>query len=183
MKKPRAKRINGSLRDSFMAKFKEDFWTGCWLWTASTDQKGYGHLRHGGKDYKAHRLSYEFFKGPIPEGEGFHGTCVLHTCDTPNCVNPEHLTLGTNLDNILDMRAKGRDISKGENRYNSKLTEEDVAKIKKDPRTLAQIAADYPVGYKQIGRIKQGVRWRHTNRPEVVAIGNQLHTTPPNRPM
>lgn len=171
MKKPRAKRINGSIRDSFMNKFELDFWTGCWLWTASTDQKGYGHLRHGGKDYKAHRLSYEFHIGPIPEGEGFHGMCVMHKCDTPGCVNPEHLTLGTNLDNIKDMWAKGRE-SRGEERHNAKLTEEDVIKILNDPRDNAQIAADYPVNRKQISRIKLGLRWKHLAQHKVVAIGN-----------
>lgn len=173
MKKPRAKRINGSLKESFMNKFKPDFWTGCWLWTASTDQKGYGHLRHGGKDFKAHRLSYEYHIGPIPEGEGFHGTCVMHKCDNPSCVNPDHLELGSNLDNIMDMRAKDRD-SKGESRYNAKLTAEDVIKIINDPRDNGQIARDYPVNRKQISRIKLGLRWRHISRPKVVAVGNHI---------
>jgi len=170
MKKPRAKRINGSLRDSFMDKFKLDFWTGCWLWTASTDQKGYGHLRHGGKDYKAHRLSYEFHIGPIPEGEGFHGTCVMHKCDTPGCVNPEHLTLGSNLDNILDMRAKQRE-SRGESRYNAKLTPEDVIKIINDPRDNGQIAQDYPVNRRTISKLKNGQRWRHITQTEAAQSG------------
>jgi hypothetical protein len=158
----------GSLEESFRAKFEIDFWTGCWLWTACTDDKGYGRIRHGGKEYAAHRLSYELFVGPIPPGEGYHGTCVMHLCDTPGCVCPEHLTLGTNLDNILDMRAKGRD-TKGEERYNAKLTEEDVANIKKDTRYQYVIAAQYGVNQSQISRIKNDRRWRHTNRIEVAS--------------
>lgn len=163
-----SKRVSGSLKESFMAKFEIDFWTGCWMWTAATCDKGYGHLRKGGKDYRAHVLSYEFFKGPIPEGNDYHGTCVLHQCDRPGCVNPDHLFLGTNLENILDMRAKDRDC-KGEDRPNSKLTEENVADIKKDTRYQYLIAADYGINQSQVSRIKNSQRWRHTSRIEVAS--------------
>ena len=80
--------------------------TGCHLWIGGADPDGYGVIsRQGrrGKQERAHRVAYELFVGPIPDG-----ICVLHRCDTPACVNPEHLFLGTNLDNVRDRDAKGR---------------------------------------------------------------------------
>jgi hypothetical protein len=92
-----------------MPTMKEQFWanvdrTGnCWLWTACRDRYGYGRLSAEGRRYKAHRASWELHFGPIPEGKG-----VLHSCDNPPCVRPDHLFLGTQVDNIRDMIAKGR---------------------------------------------------------------------------
>lgn len=81
----------------------------CWLWTASCDKKGYGAFTlPDGHIGIAHRFSYELHYGPIPEGEGYHGTCVLHECDNPPCCNPKHLFLGTAKDNAIDMWEKGR---------------------------------------------------------------------------
>ncbi len=75
----------------------------CWLWTGSTDTDGYGHLTVDGKLRIVSRLSWEFFRGPIPPGKS-----VLHSCDNPPCPNPEHLFLGTQQDNIKDGIAKNR---------------------------------------------------------------------------
>lgn len=80
----------------------------CWLWTASTLQGGYGGFYFDGKLRKAHRIAYEQTFGAIPAGSGYHGTCVLHRCDNTKCVRPDHLFLGTNHDNVMDMLAKGR---------------------------------------------------------------------------
>ena len=74
---------------------------GCWLWVGRRDSYGYGKL--GKKQTASHRLSWTIHFGPIPSG-----LCVLHRCDNPPCVNPAHLFLGTQLDNIRDMNAKGR---------------------------------------------------------------------------
>lgn len=89
--------------DRFNEKYEINESTGCWLWHGSKDKDGYGKININYKNYRAHRLSYELFKDIIPEG-----LFVCHTCDTPNCVNPEHLFLGTNQDNMDDMVAKGR---------------------------------------------------------------------------
>jgi hypothetical protein len=86
----------------FVSKSKLD--GDCWLWNGGTTIFGYGEM--GGENRTnllAHRLSYETFVGPIPDG-----MYVLHSCDIPSCINPEHLFIGTQKDNIKDMIKKGR---------------------------------------------------------------------------
>ncbi len=80
----------------------------CWVWTASKYKKGYGTIWWNGKPRTTHRLSWEIANGPIPEGEGYHGYCVLHICDRENCCNPTHLKLGSHLENMIDRDNKGR---------------------------------------------------------------------------
>lgn len=78
----------------------------CWMWTGAVNGHGYGHCGRHGHTHSAHRLAWELAYGAIPEGMS-----VLHRCDVPLCVRPEHLFLGTQADNIHDMHAKGRFVS------------------------------------------------------------------------
>ena len=100
----------------------------CWLWTGPQVGRGYGKTSFNGKTQRAHRVSWELTYGPIPAG-----VFVCHKCDNPLCVRPEHLFLGTPLDNVRDMCAKKRQVSgskthpecrpKGDNHYSRKSPE------------------------------------------------------------
>jgi len=100
---------------------------GCWEWQGYGDR--YGVLNVKGRATKAHRLSWELHYGPIPSK-----LCVLHSYDNGKCVNPEHLFLGTQKDNIHDAIRKGRavfpKVLRGEEKSNSKLTEMDILVIR-----------------------------------------------------
>lgn len=78
-------------------------WGSCWLWTARTNHFGYGEFWFRKTIHKAHRVAWILVNGEIPDG-----LCVLHRCDNPSCVNPEHLWLGTKCDNNRDKAEKGR---------------------------------------------------------------------------
>lgn len=91
------------LKDRFWPKVEKAGPGDCWLWTAGVDGHGYGKVKIEGRCLKASRVSWELHNGAIPEGLD-----VCHSCDTPLCVNPSHLWLGTQLDNMRDMAAKGR---------------------------------------------------------------------------
>ena len=88
-------------RERFYKRFTVSL-TGCWLWDNGKEQK-YGQFKLKGVRHGAHRISWLIHNGPIPDG-----LWVLHSCDTPGCVNPGHLFLGTNSDNMKDMGSKGR---------------------------------------------------------------------------
>ncbi len=97
-----------TLEERFWAKVEKG--GGCWLWRGSLS-RGYGKFRTGGRGSipaNAHRVAWELTYGAIPVGEGYHGTCVCHTCDNRSCVRPDHLFLGSNLDNARDCAAKQR---------------------------------------------------------------------------
>src|SRR5260370_21245414 len=76
---------------------------GCWVYTGHLNSKGYGQIKYNDKLELVHRISYRIMKGRIPKG-----LFVLHKCDNPPCFNPDHLFVGTQLDNIRDMISKGR---------------------------------------------------------------------------
>jgi hypothetical protein len=126
---------------------------GCWVWTASKLQDGYGCFKVGGKKISAHRYSYQAFKGDIPEG-----LVVMHSCDNPSCVNPEHLMAGTHKDNSQDAVSKGR-MASGSRNSSAKLTEDQVAAIKESSETVVILANRYGVNQSTISKIRTGKKW------------------------
>ena len=127
--------------------------SGCWLWVGSTDSKGYGNLSVRGRVASAHRASYEEFRGSIPKG-----MCVLHRCDTPACINPEHLFLGTHQDNMGDMAEKGR-AKTGRALLTKEHVLEIVGALSSTDRSYRDIASDYGVMPGAIWAIGCGVSW------------------------
>lgn len=137
-----------------------DFWTyvnktnDCWLWTGRRDGSfGYGMYKTEG----AHRVSYRLAHGGIPVG-----AYVLHSCDTPACVNPDHLRVGTQADNMRDRKERDR-VPYGEaagSWRKSVLTTEDVRAIRADPRSTRALAPVFGVSPATIGDIRRGRTWR-----------------------
>lgn len=122
------------------------------------NSNGYGELTIDRKFVLAHRLSYELSFGPIPDG-----LIVRHKCDNPPCVDPDHLEVGTQSDNLRDRDERGR-TARGMNNGTAKLTDEDVRKIRKirsDGWTYAELAALFSVGGTTIARVVTGTHWRH----------------------
>jgi hypothetical protein len=127
----------------------------CWLWKGTKNSYGYGiFLLPGEKPVRAHRYSYEFHKGPIPDG-----LVVLHSCDNPLCVNPDHLSIGTRGDNNRDAKRKRRN-AHGEKNGQSKLTAEMVAAILSSNEPQITLAKRYGVGQGNISRIKNNHLWK-----------------------
>ena len=130
----------------------------CWLWLGCTRGIGYGAMRDGNSVRDTHRISYEVHVGPIPDG-----MFVLHTCDIPNCINPYHLFIGTNADNMADKKRKGR-AQRGEQVPNTYFTEDQVRAIhekRKKGETHREIAASYGAPTGTITSILSGKRWKY----------------------
>jgi predicted XRE-type DNA-binding protein len=144
-----------SRREDFEARFRVT--PGCWIWTSSRDRDGYGKF-YGpspGKVQVASRFSYELYVGKIPEG--MH---VLHRCDNRCCVNPEHLSVGTNFDNVIDKINKGRQL-RGTMFSWAKLDEDKVQQIRADTRPQRQIAKDFGISRSAVSEIKTRKKWKH----------------------
>jgi hypothetical protein len=132
---------------------------GCWLWTGAKTCDGYGKLAVHGRTIYAHRLAYEHWHSPI--GDGLR---VLHRCDVPACVNPEHLRLGTQADNVADMHAKNRHfVLRGENHGNAKLTANMVHEIRLLAAELSsyELGRQYGVSQRCVWCILQRETWQH----------------------
>lgn len=139
----------------------------CWYWRGSITDIGYGSFsaakKYGINEHKAHRVSWILFRGPIPKGMK-----ILHSCDIRNCVNPDHLSVGTQADNVRDMIDRGRHRyvpMLGENNPMAKLTSEDVSRIR-DMRAVSgtpfkAIAKYFDVSNMTAFRAATGKSWSH----------------------
>ncbi len=129
---------------------------GCWIWMGMSNRQGYGMFTKKSRhNYMAHRISWGIYNGDIP-----NGLFVLHRCDTPACVNPRHLFLGTLIENRADCVKKGRQC-KGETCARSRLSKEDVIAIRLDSRTGLATSKDYGVTESNVLRIRAYKTWKH----------------------
>lgn len=130
----------------------------CWLWTGSTDGYGhYGKMNIDGKTLSSHRLSYLHHHGEIPEG-----LVVRHKCRTMKCVNPNHLELGTYLQNNGEDRLRDGTMPHGEKHTFSKLTNEQVLDIRsRTGQTLQEIADEFKISNSTTYAIRSNKAWKH----------------------
>lgn len=157
------KRTVGDVVTRFCSKYKVQVNTEkeCWRWIGGINKSGYGTFLGGELGSLAHRVSYSIYVGKIPEG--MH---VCHTCDNRWCVNPNHLFLGTNAENMADRDKKGRQAHlSGAMNGNAKLNNTQVARIKKMLKetniTQAELAKRVGVSQSNISDIARGKIWKH----------------------
>lgn len=152
---PKGQYDHKSLHDRFMQYVDDN-----WQWTGCKTKSGYGRIGIDYKTVRAHRVSYELFKGPIPDG-----MYVLHSCDDPGCVNPDHLHLGTAYENRQEMLSRNRsNFAYGEKHGRAKLSEDQVKEIKKKAKagqSKPSIAAEYAICKEMVYNIIRGTNWKH----------------------
>ena len=158
--------MTGSDVERFWRKVRKS--NGCWEWQAARFTAGHGAFRlrpHDGKQRlaRAHRIAWELTHGAIPDGR-----VVCHRCDNPPCVRPDHLFLGTQAENLADMRAKGR-LGKnrgrpGEQHSQARLTRSDVVemrRLRREGASFASLARRFGVGRATANRAVRGESWAH----------------------
>lgn len=138
----------------------------CWPWVGQLGKPSRVNMLYGRfamlsdgktKSYRSHRFVWMLMRGPIPDGMN-----VLHRCDNTKCCNPEHLFLGSQHDNIEDMKRKNRQ-ARGENNVKAKLTEADVREIRASTETTSALAKRYGVHYTTMVKVRDGRFWSHVN--------------------
>jgi hypothetical protein len=147
--------------ERLISRTKVNDTTGCWDWQGARDGGGYGMiLMDGRKTRRTHRVSFELHNEPIPVG-----MCVCHRCDNRLCVNPEHLFIGTQIDNVADRDAKGRQArNAGEAHGCAKLTEGDILAIRSATggcHLTTELAEQFGVTGVHIRNIRSGKSWAH----------------------
>ena len=180
----RAATASGELPPLLQKSFEQRFWeavdkngplhpvlrTRCWVWTAHKNAKGYGSFSRDGKELLTHRASWLINRGDIPAG-----LFVLHKCDNPSCVRPDHLFLGTIKDNVRDMMEKGRKPKvlglSGELNPMAVLSAETVAEArrlgKSGKLTLTALSERFGVEPGTLHLALIGKTWRSVSEPPV----------------
>lgn len=155
--------------------------TGCWNWSGGTNKQGYGLMSVGNRTASAHRTSYRVFVGKIKPADGYHGMCVCHSCDNPPCVNPAHMFLATQTNNMRDCAKKGRSpraladrngtrtrpdrIARGERSARSRTTSDAVLDIREKYRmgvaNMPELASRHGLSKSTVFDIIKRRTWRH----------------------
>lgn len=190
----------GTTEQRFFKRFEIDRETGCWNWTGAPGNQGYGMISGeiGGVRYVpaggrmlAHRVSWIIHYGAIPKGEGAHGTVVMHICDNRRCVNPKHLRLGSQADNVKDMYDKGRNTVSERNKrtgiehFRSALKNQaDVDLICKTKGKNKELAKKFGIHESTIKaiRLRNGVKIKDAhkfkNKPISQKVIDHIRSTP-----
>lgn len=148
-------RLNKKLTNSYTVTD-----SGCWEWKNYKNRGGYGVINIDNTTYLVHRIAWWAHHRQTPPSH----LKVCHTCDNRACINPTHLFLGTQLDNVRDCLRKGRFTRKGnsgEKHPLAILNEDKVVAILRDSRKYKDIAASYGCAESTIGMIKRGWNWPH----------------------
>lgn len=168
------------ISEALLGEFdKSHFWgqheiddAGCWRWTGTLNSKGYGRYCFAGKSFGAHRLAFALGKNTALPGLVF----VCHRCDTPSCINPDHLFLGLASDNNKDMKAKGRARApRNMDNPACKLTEQDIRDIRASSERQVDLCRKYGVSDGHMSRILSGYTRRYVSEMD---DGNSGRTGP-----
>ena len=155
----------GNKMEDFLDNTRINVSTGCWEWQGYKDRDGYGQMGFENKNRLVHRLAYMLYNQCTEED--IKGKVIMHLCDNPSCVNPEHLQIGTQKDNIQDCIQKGRRANrKGEQNPNAKLTEYQAQKIRELYQlgiSQEELAKMFNVARRTIYNVRKNISWSHVS--------------------
>ena len=148
--------MRGSIAERMDAKVMPVTECGCHIWLGATGgHMGYGHIKVNGRVENTHRVSWELYRGKVPDGMN-----VLHTCDIPTCVNPDHLFIGDHRANMDDKKSKRR-APHGSKHHKRVVSEKEVIEIRSSAASVSELAARFSLGYGTVWQIKNQKRWKY----------------------